>query len=423
MTTALRRWGPWAVLVAVAVAVLAVGLHRSGHPSLDARAQSLAAQVRCPVCNGETVAQSQAAPSVEIRNQIRKDLQAGETDNQILAGLVQSYGAGILEKPQASGIGLLVWVIPVVAVVVAGGVLSLVLLRWRRRGATELATGGLDAGGADAGGTAVAPSQQTPAAAGPSASGAAPVAAPTGGGVATAVIDEPGAVPPAPGVPPGPGGPPGAGAAAPGSSGPRRADRRRWSTRTRWAATGGVLAVVAAGASWAVAASSGTRLPGESITGQVLPDQQVAADLQNAAAAAQRNDVVGALKDYEKVLKVEPKQVDALTAMGWLLAQTGQPSLLKQGLSELAAAERAQPSYAPAHLYRGVSLLGEGDYADSVPELQWYLDHNPDPQLVPQVKKALAQAQAGLAATRAAGAPGSSGGSSPSGASPAPAGG
>lgn len=191
----------------------------------------------------------------------------------------------------------------------------------------------------------------------------------------------------------------------------------RWSTRTRWLATGAVLAVVAAGASWAVAASSGTRLPGESITGQVLPDQQVATDLQDAAAAAQKNDVVGALKDYEKVLKVLPKQAEALTGMGWLLAQTGQPSLLKEGLAQLAAAERAQPSYAPAHLYRGISLLGEGDYAGSVPELQWYLSHNPDPQLVPQVKKALTQAEAGVAAARSAGptttAP--SGGSKPAG--------
>jgi hypothetical protein len=38
--------------------------------------------------------------------------------------------------------------------------------------------------------------------------------------------------------------------------------------------------------------------------------------------------------------------------------------------------------------------LSEGDYAGAVPELQWYLDHNPDPQLAPRVRQALQEAQA-----------------------------
>lgn len=396
MSAVLRKWGPWAILVAVAVAVLSIGLHPSGHPSLEARTQSIASQVRCPVCNGETVAQSQAAPAVEILSEIRKDLRAGESENQILAGLVRSYGPGILEKPQSSGFDLLIWVLPVIVAISGGGGLFLVLRRWQRRAAAGLPdTDDVEAveDPSDVGGV--------PAAAAAQAGGRSR-------GAATAVIDGP---------PAGTSLPPGGQSAldGPGTSGPRRRGALRWSTRTRWAATAAVLAVVAAGASWAVAASSGTRLPGESITGQVLPDQQVVADLQDAAAAAQKNDVVGALKDYEKVLKVEPKQVEALTGMGWLLAQTGQPSLLKEGLSQLAAAERAEPSYAPAHLYRGISLLGEGDYAASVPELQWYLDHNPDPQLVSQVRKALTQAQAGLAAARAAGKPAPSTGSRPPG--------
>ena len=476
MTGALRKWGPWALLLAVAIAVLSIGLHPSGHPSLEARTQSIASQVRCPVCNGETVAQSQAAPAVEILSEIRKDLQAGESKNQILAGLVQSYGPSILEKPQSSGFDLLIWVLPVVVVVFGGGGLFMVLRRWQRRAAAGL-PGTDDAGvGGDGSGTGADPVSDTPVSPDELAAGAdlsAPAAASTGGGsaaggvstavggpaaasvpasaaagsgaVATAVIDGPPAGPTPsrgaqavangtgadgpgaelPGAHPGgadesgsrpPGAAPVAGPPGEGASGRRR--RRggvRWSTRTRWAATGAVLAVVAAGASWAVAASSGTRLPGESITGQVLPDQQVATDLQDAATAAQKSDVVGALKDYEKVLKVEPKQVEALTGMGWLLAQTGQPSLLQEGLSQLAAAERAQPSYAPAHLYRGISLLGEGNYAASVPELQWYLDHNPDPQLVSQVRKALTQAQAGLAATKAAGKPVPSSGAKPAG--------
>lgn len=392
MTDALRRWGPWALLVAVAVAALSVGVGHGSTPSLDARVQSVASQVRCPVCNGETVAQSQAAPSVAIRTQIRREIRAGESQTQILSRLVHDYGPGILEKPQATGISLFVWVFPVVAVVLAGGGLILILRRWG-----QPAAGGGD--GSDGMGTAppdpVVAQGPDDAVLAPALSGAA---VHTGSATGPASPATPGAGTGASAV----------GAAAPVGTGPRATGRRptgrtggirRLSVRTRWALTGAALAVVAGGASWAVAESSGTRLPGQAITGQVLPAEAVAADLQAAAADTQKNDVVGALKEYGKVLHAEPRQVEALTGMGWLLAQTGQPSLLQKGLTQLASAEQADPTYAPAHLYRGVGLLGEGDYAGSVPELQWYLDHNPDPQLVPQVKKALSQAQTGVAAS------------------------
>ncbi len=81
-----------------------IGLQGSGGPpSLDSRVAHIASLVRCPVCNGETAAQSQAAPSVQIMNEIRTDLQKGESQNQILSSIVASYGPGILEKPPARG--------------------------------------------------------------------------------------------------------------------------------------------------------------------------------------------------------------------------------------------------------------------------------------------------------------------------------
>jgi tetratricopeptide (TPR) repeat protein len=161
------------------------------------------------------------------------------------------------------------------------------------------------------------------------------------------------------------------------------------------------VVLIAGSASWAVAASSGTRLPGQEITGQALGSEAVAQHIQNATTDAERSDIVGAIKEYQKVLAADPNQVQALTGEGWLLAETGQPGLLKQGLALLTRAEQVQPAYAPAHVYRGIALLSEADYGDSMPELQWYLDHNPDPQLVAQVRKALTQAKAGAAAEAA----------------------
>lgn len=130
--TAARRWAPWVLLVALGVAALVAGLHKtSATPSLDARVLHIAGEVRCPVCPGESAAQSQVALAVQIRDQIRQELVAGESEDQILAGFVTSYGPGILEKPRASGVALLVWVVPVVAILAGAGGLVVAFGRWR----------------------------------------------------------------------------------------------------------------------------------------------------------------------------------------------------------------------------------------------------------------------------------------------------
>jgi tetratricopeptide (TPR) repeat protein len=161
----------------------------------------------------------------------------------------------------------------------------------------------------------------------------------------------------------------------------------------RRVAVGIAVVMIAAGASWAVVASSATRLPGEEITGKALGSQAIAQELSKAAQAEERGDQLSAVKDYQTVLGADPNQPEALTGEGWLLAQTQQPSLLRQGLMMLESAEKVAPDYAPAHVYRGIALLSEGDYSGAVPELQWYLNHNPDPQLVPRVTQALQNAQ------------------------------
>jgi cytochrome c-type biogenesis protein CcmH len=127
------RWLPWIGLVVVAVAALVIGTHRSSHPTVQAETMHIAGQVRCPVCEGQSAAESQAPASVQIRNQIQQELQAGEHQNQILAGLVASYGPGILENPEARGVGLVVWVLPMLAVIAAASGLVLAFARWRPR--------------------------------------------------------------------------------------------------------------------------------------------------------------------------------------------------------------------------------------------------------------------------------------------------
>jgi cytochrome c-type biogenesis protein CcmH/NrfF len=73
------------------------------------------------------------AASVQIRNQIQQNLTAGQSQSRILSGLVAAYGPGILEKPEGKGIGLVVWVVPVIAVVAAIAGLAVAFARWRPR--------------------------------------------------------------------------------------------------------------------------------------------------------------------------------------------------------------------------------------------------------------------------------------------------
>jgi cytochrome c-type biogenesis protein CcmH len=472
------RWGPWLALVGLAALLLAVGSHRTSHPTLDAQVMHIANQVRCPVCDGETAAQSSAPASVQIRSEIRQELLAGQTSGQILAGLVRDYGSGILEKPQSSGVGLVVWVAPVVATVLAAAALVFAFVRWRRRAQPA---GGVDEGPAAPGGVSVgAPASVSVGApapvaassvlvsaspAGLSAGGRAPnkrvsdervsdervsdervsdervsdervsdglpalVTSPAGASLdealaavvapATAVasvqssgssvLPGPDLLPAATsnggtleGVVAGPS--PNLDSAGPEAGEPPSPSPRRRQPWLRGVVIGVGVCLIAGGAGWAVAESSQTRLPGQTVTGQALGSEAIAQDMQTAQDDAAKGNAVAAIKEYQKILQTDPNQVDALTAEGWLLVQTAQPSLLQQGIQLLAAAEKADPSYAPAHLYRGLAFLGEADYSDAVPEFQWYLAHQPDPSITADVRQDLRQAQAGVARTGSSGA-------------------
>jgi cytochrome c-type biogenesis protein CcmH len=395
----LWRWAPWIALVALAVALLAIGSHRSSHPTLDAQVIHIANEVRCPVCDGETAAQSSAAASVQIRAEIRQELLAGQSSDQILAGLVRAYGSGILEKPQSSGVGLIVWVVPVVATVLAGTALVWAFIRWRRRAQPSAGPGDEDL---DSSAPPVSPASLDDA--------LAAVVAPA---VAVAAVQSSGSsvslVPSAHGSPissietgpADPGGPPEFYATNPerhGEAGPSP-KRQRW---LRGVVIGVGVCFIAGGTAWAVAATASTRLPGQTITGQALGSAAIAQDMQTAQADAAKGDAVDAIKEYQKILKTDPNQVDALTGEGWLLVQTAEPSLLQQGIQLLATAETSDPTYAPAHLYRGVAFVSEADYSDAIPEFQWYLSHQPDPTVAGRVRQELQEAQAGAKAAAAA---------------------
>ncbi len=120
----------WLVLALVLAGALAVGSRREpGPPSEDQRVQRISSVVRCPTCRGLSAAQSDAPAAESIRDEIRRRVQAGETDTQIKEYLVSRFGEDIILQPEPEGVGLLVWALPVAAGTAAVAGLVLVLRR------------------------------------------------------------------------------------------------------------------------------------------------------------------------------------------------------------------------------------------------------------------------------------------------------
>ncbi|MDQ4068987.1 MAG: cytochrome c-type biogenesis protein CcmH [Actinomycetota bacterium] len=120
----------WLVLALVLAGALAVGSRReSGPPTEDQRVQRISSVVRCPTCRGLSAAQSDAPAAESIRDEIRRRVQAGETDTQIKEYLVSRFGEDIILQPEPEGVGLLVWALPVAAGTAAVAGLVLVLRR------------------------------------------------------------------------------------------------------------------------------------------------------------------------------------------------------------------------------------------------------------------------------------------------------
>ena len=128
----IRRYGPWLALGAVVVVVLAITLWPSGDPSDAERVRDLEAQIKCPECQGLSVADSQATTSQAIRIDIRERVARGESDARIRQAYVDRYGQSILLSPSDTGLGLIVWVLPVVVFALGAAGIVFVLARNRR---------------------------------------------------------------------------------------------------------------------------------------------------------------------------------------------------------------------------------------------------------------------------------------------------
>jgi cytochrome c-type biogenesis protein CcmH len=106
----LRSFSLWCVAF-VAVAALAVALRPSDSSAAN-RIAHLETLVRCPSCDDLSVAVSNATSAVAVRHEITEKVHAGESDDKILTSLEDVYGTSILLSPSTSGLGILLWLVP-----------------------------------------------------------------------------------------------------------------------------------------------------------------------------------------------------------------------------------------------------------------------------------------------------------------------
>jgi len=104
---------------------------------LERRVTNLAHELRCLVCQNQTIAESNAPLAVDLRNQIREQLAAGKSEKQVLDFMVERYGDFVLYRPPLKSTTVLLWVGPF-AFLLGGFYLLARVLRRRRVGAPQL---------------------------------------------------------------------------------------------------------------------------------------------------------------------------------------------------------------------------------------------------------------------------------------------
>jgi cytochrome c-type biogenesis protein CcmH len=88
--------------------------------TLELRYKQLSAELRCPKCQNQNIAASDAPIARDLRKLLHRQLQAGDSDEEILQYMVARYGEFVLYRPRFEGVTLLLWLFPVVLLFAAG---------------------------------------------------------------------------------------------------------------------------------------------------------------------------------------------------------------------------------------------------------------------------------------------------------------
>jgi len=128
----MRRWTRMVLLLALGLALVQVQRSAAGSDALEHQVKEIAAQLRCPVCQNLSVADTPSELGRNMRALIRDQLQQGRSREEIIAYFVEKYGTWVLLAPEHRGFNLIVWWGPVLGLL--GGLAGIILVvrRWVR---------------------------------------------------------------------------------------------------------------------------------------------------------------------------------------------------------------------------------------------------------------------------------------------------
>jgi len=123
-----------ALLAALMLALAAAAFAQSSEiakpdPAVEARLKALAHELRCLVCQNQTIADSNAPLAVDLRNQIRAQIAQGRSDDEIRAYMVDRYGDFVLYNPPMRASTVLLWAGPFVLIALGIGIFLRVIRR------------------------------------------------------------------------------------------------------------------------------------------------------------------------------------------------------------------------------------------------------------------------------------------------------
>ncbi|MCA0240401.1 MAG: cytochrome c-type biogenesis protein CcmH [Proteobacteria bacterium] len=149
MTRLLRHWllillagvaSTWLVTQAAAADAPDV----AADPALEARVNALTAELRCLVCQNQSIADSHADLAVDLKNQVREQLKSGRSEREIIDYMTQRYGDFVLYRPPFKATTLLLWLGPALLLLIGGW------LYWRSLKGSQAVASAAPVQGADA---------------------------------------------------------------------------------------------------------------------------------------------------------------------------------------------------------------------------------------------------------------------------------
>jgi cytochrome c-type biogenesis protein CcmH len=139
------RAGVLAALLALGGQALAIDAEAAFEdPVLQQRYESINRELRCLVCQNQTIADSNATLAQDLRHEVREMIAAGKTDDEIREFMIERYGDFVLYRPRMTAQNFLLWAAPVLLLLIAAVVLVRVVRR--RAQETDIEADGPEAG-------------------------------------------------------------------------------------------------------------------------------------------------------------------------------------------------------------------------------------------------------------------------------------